>query len=283
MSIERVFVVGAGTMGGGIAQAFAQGELEVLLYDEVAEVAAGAVPRMEKGLAKVVEKGKMTAEEVGAVLGRIQIADELAPAAECQFVIEAIIEDFAVKADLLAELGGICPPDTILATNTSSLSVTDLGQAGGRPASFVGLHFFNPAPVMKLVELVVAPQTSSATAETVRNLAIAIGKVPVLVKDSPGFVCNRLLIPMINEAIVLLEAGVASAEDIDTTMKLGCGFPMGPLELSDLIGNDITLAVMESLRERLDRAKYQPARLLEEMVADGRLGRKTGDGFTCDQ
>ncbi len=281
MNIQRVLVAGAGTMGGGIAQTFAQGGFEVLLYDEVPEVAASAVPRMEKGLQKVVEKGKMTADDVAASLARIQVADDLAPAAQCQFVIEAIIEDFAVKADLLAELASICPPHTIFATNTSSLSVTDLGQASGRAANFVGLHFFNPAPIMKLVELVLTPETSSETAETVGNLAVAIGKVPVLVKDSPGFVCNRLLMPMINEAIVLLEEGVASAEDIDTVMKLGCGFPMGPLELSDLIGNDITLAVMESLRERLSSDKYQPAGLLEEMVDDSRLGRKTGSGFTC--
>ncbi len=283
MNIDLVFVAGAGTMGSGIAQCFAQGGFDVLLYDDVPEVAAGAVPRMEKGLQKVVEKGKMTADDVAAILARIQTADDLAPAAQCQFAIEAIIEDFTAKADLLTELSSICPPHTILATNTSSLSVTDLGQASGRAANFLGLHFFNPAPIMKLVELVVAPETSSETAETVRNLAVAIGKVPVLVKDSPGFVCNRLLIPMINEAIVLLEEGVASAEDIDTTMKLGCGFPMGPLELSDLIGNDIILAVMESLRERLGSDRYEPAGLLEEMVAESRLGRKTGSGFTCDQ
>ncbi len=283
MAVERVFVAGAGTMGRGIAQVFAQGGCQVLLYDAVAEVADAAVPAIEKGLEKVVARGKMTANDVAALVARIRIADDLAGAADCQFVIEAVVEDAAAKQELFGQLNAICPRDTVFATNTSSLSVRELGEAGGRPQRFLGLHFFNPAPAMKLVELVATPQTDPNVADMVRDLAVAVGKQPVLVQDSPGFVVNRLLIPMINEAILLLDQGVASAEDIDTAMKLGCGFPMGPLELSDLIGNDITLVTMQSLEKRLGSDKYAPARLLQQMVADSRLGRKTNVGFTCGE
>ena len=283
MAVERVFVAGAGTMGRGIAQVFAQGGCQVLLYDAVAEVADAAVPAIEKGLEKVVARGKMTADDAAALVARIRIADDLAGAADCQFVIEAVVEDAAAKQELFGQLNAICPRDTVFATNTSSLSVRELGEAGGRPQRFLGLHFFNPAPAMKLVELVATPQTDPNVADMVRDLAVAVGKQPVLVQDSPGFVVNRLLIPMINEAILLLDQGVASAEDIDTAMKLGCGFPMGPLELSDLIGNDITLVTMQSLEKRLGSDKYAPARLLQQMVADSRLGRKTNVGFTCGE
>ena len=280
MTISRIFVAGAGTMGRGIAQAFAQGGFDVYLYDEATGIAAAAIEKLQAGLAKVVAREKMTQAQADAIIARIHTADDLAAAADCQFAIEAIVEDVSAKTTLFAELNDICPPDTIFATNTSSLSVTDLGHASGRPDAFIGLHFFNPAQIMKPVEIICTADTSSETAESVEALVAAIAKTPIHVTDSTGFVVNRLLIPMINEAVRLLEEGVASAEDIDTAMKLGCGFPMGPLELSDLIGNDITLAVMRSLEAAFGPDKYSPAALLEQMVAEGKLGRKTGTGFT---
>lgn len=280
MTINRIFVAGAGTMGRGIVQAFAQGGFDVHLYDEVPGIAPAAIEKLQAGLAKVVAREKMTQAQADAIIARIHTAEDLAAAADSQFVIEAIVEDPAAKGNLFTQLNDICPPDTIFATNTSSLSVTDLGHASGRPDTFIGLHFFNPAQIMKPVEIVLTADTSPETAETVHDLVAAIAKTPIRVTDSTGFVVNRLLIPMINEAVRLLEEGVASAGDIDAAMKLGCGFPMGPLELSDLIGNDITLAVMRSLEATFGPDKYSPAALLEQMVADGKLGRKTGAGFT---
>jgi 3-hydroxybutyryl-CoA dehydrogenase len=280
MDIERVFVVGAGTMGRGIAQAFAQGGLRAVLYDAAPGVADQAFARIRSGLDRLVEREKMTEEQVAGIVSRLQVAESLDDAASCQFALEAIVEDLDAKSALLGELDTICPLDAILATNTSGLSVTALGRASGRPEQFVGMHFFNPAPVMKLVELVITADARSDIVATAVELARSIGKEPVQVKDSPGFIVNRLLIPMLNEAILLLEEGVASVEDIDTAMKLGCGFPMGPLELSDLVGNDITLAVMDGLHAGLSGEKYRPADMLRSMVQQQRLGRKTGSGFT---
>ncbi len=281
MTVNNILVVGAGTMGRGIAQAFAQGGFDVHLYDEVTGIAAGAIEKLQAGLAKVVAREKMSQQDADAIIARIHIVENLAlVAADAQFVIEAVVEDLAAKTALFADLNDICPPDAIFATNTSSLSVTELGHASGRPEAFIGLHFFNPAQIMKPVEIVVTADTSAETVETVEALVAAIAKTPIHVTDSTGFVVNRLLIPMINEAVRLLEEGVATAKDIDTAMKLGCGFPMGPLELSDLIGNDITLAAMRSLEATFGSAKYRPASLLEQMVAEGKLGRKSGEGFT---
>lgn len=280
MDIERVFVVGAGTMGRGIAQAFAQGGLRAVLYDVAPGVAEQAFARIRSDLDRLVEREKMTEEQVAGIVSRLQVAESLDEAASCQFALEAIVEDLDAKSALLGELDTICPLDAILATNTSGLSVTALGRASGRPEQFVGMHFFNPAPVMKLVELVITADARSDIVATAVELARSIGKEPVQVKDSPGFIVNRLLIPMLNEAILLLEEGVASVEDIDTAMKLGCGFPMGPLELSDLVGNDITLAVMDGLHAGLSGEKYRPADMLRSMVQQQRLGRKTGSGFT---
>lgn len=280
MDIERVFVVGAGTMGRGIAQAFAQGGLRAVLYDAAPGVAEQAFARIRSDLDRLVEREKMTEEQVAGIVSRLQVAESLDEAASCQFALEAIVEDLDAKSALLGELDTICPLDAILATNTSGLSVTALGRASGRPEQFVGMHFFNPAPVMKLVELVITADARTDVVATAVDLARSIGKEPVQVKDSPGFIVNRLLIPMLNEAILLLEEGVASVEDIDTAMKLGCGFPMGPLELSDLVGNDITLAVMDGLHAGLSGEKYRPADMLRSMVQQQRLGRKTGSGFT---
>lgn len=280
MDIERVFVVGAGTMGRGIAQAFAQGGLRAVLYDAAPGVAEQAFARIRSDLDRLVEREKMTEEQVAGIVSRLQVAESLDEAASCQFALEAIVEDLDAKSALLGELDTICPLDAILATNTSGLSVTALGRASGRPEQFVGMHFFNPAPVMKLVELVITADARADIVATAVELARSIGKEPVQVKDSPGFIVNRLLIPMLNEAILLLEEGVASVEDIDTAMKLGCGFPMGPLELSDLVGNDITLAVMDGLHAGLSGEKYRPADMLRSMVQQQRLGRKTGSGFT---
>lgn len=280
MDIERVFVVGAGTMGRGIAQAFAQGGLRAVLYDAAPGVAEQAFARIRSDLDRLVEREKMTEEQVAGIVSRLQVAESLDEAASCQFALEAIVEDLDAKSALLGELNTICPLDAILATNTSGLSVTALGRASGRPEQFVGMHFFNPAPVMKLVELVITADARTDVVATAVDLARSIGKEPVQVKDSPGFIVNRLLIPMLNEAILLLEEGVASVEDIDTAMKLGCGFPMGPLELSDLVGNDITLAVMDGLHAGLSGEKYRPADMLRSMVQQQRLGRKTGSGFT---
>ena len=280
MDIERVFVVGAGTMGRGIAQAFAQGGLRAVLYDAAPGVADQAFARIRSGLDRLVEREKMTEEQVAGIVSRLQVAESLDEAASCQFALEAIVEDLDAKSALLGELDTICPLDAILATNTSGLSVTALGRASGRPEQFVGMHFFNPAPVMKLVELVITADARSDIVATAVELARSIGKEPVQVKDSPGFIVNRLLIPMLNEAILLLEEGVASVEDIDTAMKLGCGFPMGPLELSDLVGNAITQAVMDGLHADLSGEKSRPADMLRSMVQQQRLGRKTGSGFT---
>lgn len=284
--IERILVVGAGTMGSGIAQAIAEGGRQALLADAIPGAAEKAKGRIAVSLDKAIAKGKITPDVKEAVLGRItalgdfkEIAAGTAVDAAVDMVIEAITENAAVKKELFSDLDKVLGPKAIFASNTSALSVTELARATSRPERFIGMHFFNPAPIMKLVEIIRGADTAEGTFEAVRVLAGQLGKTPVTVNEAPGFVVNRLLVPMINEAVYALMEGVASAEDIDTAMKLGAGHPMGPLALADMIGLDVCLAIMEALDAEFGDPKYRPCPLLRKMVRAGRLGRKSGRGF----
>ncbi|HCF88907.1 MAG TPA: 3-hydroxybutyryl-CoA dehydrogenase [Firmicutes bacterium] len=284
--MERILVVGAGTMGSGIAQAIAEGGRQALLADAIPGAAEKAKGRIAVSLDKAIAKGKITPDVKEAVLGRItalgdfkEIAAGTAVDAAVDMVIEAITENAAVKKELFSELDKVLGPQAIFASNTSALSVTELARATSRPERFIGMHFFNPAPIMKLVEIIRGADTAEGTFEAVRVLAGQLGKTPVTVNEAPGFVVNRLLVPMINEAVYALMEGVASAEDIDTAMKLGAGHPMGPLALADMIGLDVCLAIMEALDAEFGDPKYRPCPLLRKMVRAGRLGRKSGRGF----
>ena len=277
--MEQIFVIGVGTMGLDIAQTFAQAGYKVAVRDVNNEILARANERLQGGLKKRVARGKLAQQEADALLSRISFTTELAPAKEAALVIEAIVERAEIKKSVFQELDGICPDETIFASNTSSISITDIASATKRPDRFIGMHFFNPATVMKLVEVIRGVGTSEETFAAVERLARAIGKEPVEVQEGPGFVVNRILVPMINEAIGLYAEGIASAEGIDAAMRLGCNHPMGPLELGDLIGLDVVLAIMDTLFEETHDVKYRAHPLLRKYVRGGLLGRKAGRGF----
>ena len=277
--MKKIMVIGAGTMGLDIAQVFARSGYEVIVRDIKDEIIKASEARLNKSLDKMVEKGKMTAEAKDALVGKMSFTVELAAAADTDLVVEAAIENLEIKKQIFAELDAICKPETILASNPSSISITAIAAATKRADKFIGMHFFNPATVMKLVEVIRGAKTSDETFQAVWDLSVAIGKEPVEVNEAPGFVVNKVLVPMINEAANLLYTGVASAEGIDTAMKLGANHPMGPLALGDLIGLDVCLAIMDTLYNETGDAKYAASLLLRKMVRAGELGRKTGKGF----
>lgn len=279
MQVKTLMVVGAGQMGAGIAQVAAQAGLTVYLRDIEDRFVQRGLGTIDKNLSRDVEKGRRTAEEKAAILARIHGTVDLAPAAECDLVVEAIVENLAVKKALFAELDQVAPAHAILASNTSSLPITELAAVTRRPAQFIGMHFMNPVPVMKLVEIIRGIATSDETYAATKALAEAMGKTTVQVNDFPGFVSNRVLMPMINEAIFCLYEGIAGVEDIDTVMKLGMNHPMGPLTLADFIGLDTCLYIMNVLYDGFKDSKYRPCPLLVQMVQAGYLGRKSGRGF----
>jgi 3-hydroxybutyryl-CoA dehydrogenase len=275
----KVGVIGAGTMGSGIAQVFAQTDgYEVVLCDIKQEFADGGKAKIAKNLGRMVKKGKMEQAKADEILGKVTTGlREKELVGDCDLIVEAVLEQMDMKHELFQALDAMCKPECIFASNTSSLSITEIGAGVGRDV--IGMHFFNPVPVMKLVEVIAGYNTSAETVARIKEIAEEIGKVPVQVNEAAGFVVNRILVPMINEAIGVYAAGTASAADIDTAMKLGANHPMGPLALGDLIGLDIVLAVMEVLQSETGSDKYAPAPLLRKMVRGGALGMKTGKGF----
>ncbi|MFL6233140.1 MAG: 3-hydroxybutyryl-CoA dehydrogenase [Thermoanaerobaculia bacterium] len=278
-SIHTIGVVGAGTMGHGIAQVAAQSGYQVILVDAVPAALERGRAQIGKGLERLVTKGKLAAEDRDQALGRLTTGGDLAALAGAGLVVEAVVEREDVKRNVLSELDRACPADTILATNTSSISITRLAAATSRPEKVIGMHFMNPVPVMQLVEVIRGLATSQETWEAVETASRKMGKTPVEVHDAPGFVSNRVLMPMINEAIFCLYEGVGKAEAIDEVMKLGMNHPMGPLALADLIGLDVCLDILRVLQQGFGDPKYRPCPLLVKMVDAGRLGRKSGRGF----
>jgi 3-hydroxybutyryl-CoA dehydrogenase len=278
-AFQRVAVIGAGTMGNGIAQTFATFGAEVVLVDVVEPALKKGLGAIERSLGKLAEKGKLSAADAKAAFARVKPSTALADAKGAELVVEAVLEKAEVKRKVFAELDSLAPASTILATNTSSISITAIGAATKRADRVIGMHFMNPVPLMALVEVIRGQETSDATTERVVAAARAIGKTPVEANDYPGFVSNRVLMPMINEAVFCLMEGVATKEAIDTVMKLGMNHPMGPLALADLIGLDVCLDILEVLHAGLGDDKYRPCPLLRRMVAAGRLGKKSGKGF----
>lgn len=279
MDISTVAVVGAGQMGSGIAQVASISGTNVIMCDISYELALGGFGRIRRSLERLVEKGRISSRESEEALTRIRVVDGLSGLSDADMAIEAVVEAVDVKLAVMEQLDSIMNPDAIIASNTSSISITLLQAATRRPEKVIGMHFFNPVPVMKLVEVIAGYETSEETLKTTQRLAERFGKTPVVVKDSPGFIANRLLIPMINEAVYCLMENVASKEDIDKVACLGMNHPMGPLAVADLIGLDVCLAIMETLHERFGDPKYRPCPLLRKMVESRRLGRKAGKGF----
>ncbi|MFY9355485.1 MAG: 3-hydroxybutyryl-CoA dehydrogenase [Bacillota bacterium] len=279
MDISTVAVVGAGQMGSGIAQVASISGTNVIMCDISYELALGGFDWVRRSLERLVEKGRISSRESENALTRIRVVDGLSGLSNADMAIEAVVEAVDVKLAVMEQLDSIMKPDAIIASNTSSISISLLQAATRRPEKVIGMHFFNPVPVMKLVEVITGYETSEETLKTTQSLAERFGKTPVVVKDSPGFIANRLLIPMINEAVYCLMENVASKEDIDKVACLGMNHPMGPLAVADLIGLDVCLAIMETLHERFGDPKYRPCPLLRKMVESGRLGRKAGKGF----
>ena len=279
MQISNIGIVGAGTMGSGISQVAALTGYDIVMQDVSDEATSRGLGTIDKSLQRLVDREKITADAKDAAIRKIRTTTNLSDLADCDLVIEAATENMDLKLDLFEEIGKVSHPETIIASNTSSLSLTKLASVSNRPDKVIGMHFFNPVPMMALVEIIRALQTSDDTFTRVDELTRELGKTPVSVKDSPGFVVNRMLVPMINEAVFILYEGIASADEIDAAMKLGAGHPMGPLALADMIGIDVCLYVMNILLEEFGDSKFRPSPLLKQMVDAGYLGRKSGKGF----
>jgi 3-hydroxybutyryl-CoA dehydrogenase len=277
--MSKICVIGAGTMGAGIAQAFASAGFQVVLRDIKPEFVDRGIGIIQGNLSRLSAKGKVSEQEARELLSRIHGTTELSAARDAALIVEAAVENMEIKKSIFAELDEVCNPDTIFATNTSSLSITEVAASTKRPDQVIGMHFFNPAPVMKLVEIIRGIATSQEAFDKVKSITEELGKTPVEVAEAPGFVVNRILVPMINEAAGILAEGVASADDIDAAMKLGANHPMGPLALGDLIGLDVCLAIMDVLHSEFGDSKYRAHPLLRKYVRGGMLGRKSGQGF----
>lgn len=279
MKNDTIGVIGTGVMGGGIAQMFAENGFQTLIWDVSEEFTARGYGSISKRLEKSVEKGKLSAQEAGETAGRIKPVKELEELTPCSLIIEAVVEDFESKRKIFSQLEKSISPHTAIGTNTSSLSIAELAQTVSRPERFMGIHFFNPPTRLELVELISTPNLDPEILQKVKSILSGCGKTAVMVKDSPGFIVNRLLLPFINEAAKLVNEGVASAEDIDTAMRLGALHPAGPLQVADLIGLDVCRNILETLNKALNDPFYKPARAIVELVDAGKLGRKSGQGF----